>query len=682
MSDSERVRKKILESVKSLAQYNMNAWEQVGPGVQVMVIDSLASETREQRLRDRDIVIAACEAVLSPEVDGAVWSANSVMLRTGSVPATPEIGKIRKAAIGFLFELFEHSNNDDQRRRVLSALHQVGHTGGRAQPNSDFMSLALNDAAGVVEFLCSVQTLSYELMQKLEHDYFYDYRRARDIASAPNFEKSHEAAKLLMAAIERLRDKFNSDPAFVKFKVLVGFESIFPQQWNESDDNEAYDFRSLEKYRNSEAAKYVQSIDEQTEEEWFALLERVATVESDDLATFPPFGNFLTELARAKPEVVARLMLKASEKLGRFSAAIFAGLRESGNSKIYEEQIEHVVSKGATLGALARHFRILKVKNDAMAVRILYRAIELKQVATVVECLVWTMESRPEEVPAKQLFFEPAIRYLNDTKEFWWVHAPWIASDASPFFESLSREQSGLLAPALVHARKLDYRPEQILLQIAKRYPVLVWEIFEARLAVDKKESDERYEPIPYEFHGLQKELSRDAVVALEFGRKLFARDSSLFRFRGGRLLSAAFPNFPANFAEELAKLIAGGDEVDAKFVLAIMENYHGEDATHEVLKQLIARFPENKSVQTGVSISLDSTGVVMGEFGFADALRAKLTMTRKWLADFRPEVRTFAERHIRSLEVRIASEQRRAEERKALRELEYEAPLKKPLKE
>lgn len=682
MSDSERVRKKILESVKSLAQYNMSAWEQVGPGVQLMVIDSLVSSTLEQRIRDRDIVIAACESVLSPEVEGAVWSANSVMLRTGTVPANPEIVRIRKTAIGFLRELFEHSKNEAQRRQVINTLHQVGYSGGRAEATDDLRNLTLSDSAEVVEFFrAEVGTLSYELMQKLEHDYFYDYRRARDISKAKNLEKSHEAAKALMAAIERLRDKFNSDPDFVKFKILVGFESIFPQQWNETNDDKAHDYASLDKYRNREAAKYVQSIDEKTEDDWFKLIEKVAAVESDDLATFPPFARFLTELARAKPEVVARLMSRASERLGGFSAPIFAGLKESGNAEIYEQQLEHVVAEGTMLAALARHLRILKEKNDTLAERILQRAMELKQVGTVVECLIWAMEAKTEDVPVIEKFFEPAIRYLNDNKQFWWVLNPWLAADTSPLFASLSESQSRLLVPALVSAQRLDYRVEQFLIHIAKRYPNLVWEVFEARLAVDKNEVEGRYEAIPYQFHGLQNELSKDAAAAVEFGRRLYAKDSRLFRFRGGRLLSAVFPNCPNNFAEELEKLATSGNEADIKFVLAIMENYHGEDTTHEVLKRLIVRFPDNEDVRTGILISLESTGVVMGEFGFANALREKMAIAHKWQDDPRPEVRAFAERHLRSLELRIADEQRRAEERKALRELEYDSPPEKPAK-
>jgi hypothetical protein len=315
----------------------------------------------------------------------------------------------------------------------------------------------------------------------------------------------------------------------------------------------------------------------------------------------------------------------------------------------------------------------MKSTRVELAERTLQRAIEVKHDVAVAECLVMAMELTPENLPPKDNFFLPAIGYLNGKQEYWWVRASWMADEASSFFASLSKDQANLLMPAIVHAPKVEYAVEQILIQIAKHHPALVWECFAARLALKKEAAFDRYEAIPHQFHGLENELSKNPKLAIEFGRRIFEEDSRLFRFRGGRLLSAAFPSCPPNFAEELATLADEGTEADVKFILAVMENYHGEETTHEVLKRIVNRFPNDESIRTSVIISLESTGVLMGEFGFANALRDKLEIARKWQTDPRPEVRAFADAHIQSLQLRIADEQRRAEERKALRELEYD---------
>jgi hypothetical protein len=73
------------------------------------------------------------------------------------------------------------------------------------------------------------------------------------------------------------------------------------------------------------------------------------------------------------------------------------------------------------------------------------------------------------------------------------------------------------------------------------------------------------------------------------------------------------------------------------------------------------------------VWVSIDSTGVVSGEFGFVDAWRAKKESLREWLADERPAVKAFAERHIAKLDLMIASEQRRAEAEREMRNRSYD---------
>jgi hypothetical protein len=671
--NNESVQKKILETMVSLARYEIDVWTQIGPGVQAMLIDAMSALAPEERVRDRDLVIAVCQAILSPEMEGAVWNANSVTLRTGAIPAIPAIVKIREKAILILFELFKAAKVDSERRELLNTLRQAAYT-GRTETSDDLLNLTLENATQIAEFLLSeAGPLSYELMETLEYDYWQEYRRTRDISHSETGVNCQEAATQLMATIEKLRDKFNEDQTFVKFKVLVGFESVFPYQWKERDEDKADNYESVEKYRTAEASEFVESINKQNETEWFALIERIALVESNDMATFPPFARFLTQLARSKPQTAARLLGQASDKVAGFLPAILAGLHESGDGKTYQDEVERVLRDGKHLAALAHHLRFMQSPNVEIAKRTLKRAIDVQHDVAVAECLIMAIEVTPENLPSKGEFFEPAIEYLNGKQEYWWIRAAWMTGAASSFFASLSKNQAGLLIPAVVHASKVEYKVERLLTLIAKHYPVLVWECFAARLTIKDKEAPDRYEEIPYRFHGLEKELSKDAKLAVEFGRKIFEEDSRLFRFRCGRLLSATFPFCPPNFAEELAKLADEGTEVDVRFILSIMENYHGEETTQEVLKRIIKRFPNDENIRTSVIISLGSTGAVMGEFGFANALRDKLEIARSWQTDSRPEVRSFADAHIQSLQLRIADEQRRAEERKALRELEYD---------
>lgn len=61
------------------------------------------------------------------------------------------------------------------------------------------------------------------------------------------------------------------------------------------------------------------------------------------------------------------------------------------------------------------------------------------------------------------------------------------------------------------------------------------------------------------------------------------------------------------------------------------------------------------------------------GEFGMVEAYQAKKDAVSSWLEDPRPKVRTFAEQYRRMLDNQIADEQQRAEERRAMRRLDFD---------
>jgi hypothetical protein len=240
--------------------------------------------------------------------------------------------------------------------------------------------------------------------------------------------------------------------------------------------------------------------------------------------------------------------------------------------------------------------------------------------------------------------------------------------------DALTPEEAKALLDAFLVLPKIEFQVERILCQIARKHLALVWEFFGQRLkSRASDEGEDHFEAFPYQFHGLEKELSEDAALAVSTVRRWYAEDSTLFRFLGGRLLSTAFPKFGPEIADALGELVTNGTSADADFVLAVMENYRGEPMTHEVLKRVVAKYPDDQKKLTGVTISFDNTGVVSGEFGLVDAIRRKKAAMEPWLADQRPEVRTFAETYMRQADLRIADEQRRAETRKALRELEYD---------
>lgn len=199
-----------------------------------------------------------------------------------------------------------------------------------------------------------------------------------------------------------------------------------------------------------------------------------------------------------------------------------------------------------------------------------------------------------------------------------------------------------------------------------------VSDLVTARLASGAHTVDDaQSELIPFEFQGLEAVLSKDPQLAITKGLAWFAQDRAEFPFRGGSLLRRAFPTCTPDLAISLGELVKNGGDVEADFTLALLQNYLGSTSTDSVLRELVSRFSHDDRILGGVRTFIHSTGAVVpsGEFGLAEAWRAKKESLTRWLTDERQTVKVFAERHMAELARMIAAERHRVETERELRE-------------
>jgi hypothetical protein len=247
---------------------------------------------------------------------------------------------------------------------------------------------------------------------------------------------------------------------------------------------------------------------------------------------------------------------------------------------------------------------------------------------------------------------------------------------AEPFFKELRREVAELVLTNLLALNRIGHHAERILAFIAENHPASVWAFLESRINKGAPGQD-RYDAISYpRFYGLEEVLARDVAAATTIVRTWYKSGDVMFRFAGGRVLHALFPEFTDKLAGSLNKVIALGSDDDYSFAIHILENYHGEPSTHEVVKELVERLPHNDPKLRTLAVCLRSTGVVSGEFGMVEEYRKKNKEVCQWLEDSRPKVREFASAYIRDMEQRIASEQRSAEIENELWKRDYDTPI------
>lgn len=671
---NDDIRQQIVNAVKNLSQYNIDAYKHVGPRLQMALLDHLAGMSDAEVDSIRPIALTVWTEAIRSDITGAKWKADSVVWSTGAVPPSDQIREVRDKAITALFAAYDRSTDDVQKREILSALNAATRTPNQGQYSNELRATTLKDATRIVDFVTErTKPESYELLQHLEHRFLYDYFRAQGLTEDPENRFGCQAeAAALVAAIFKFRDTINADNRFIRYKVLVGFESVYPGHWTGKE----FDYQGADEYRRGEANRYIDEIDVASENDWFDLIARCAETKSNDLATFPVFGNFISNLAERKPEVADRFLSKASDDLRSFLAGFLSGLALSDRPDIYERILESELESARNLAGLARHLRYSDVKKPDFAERLLRRAIDKGDPIAVIEYLLFVLEHYgTEKIADADTLLRNALTFLNDRKDSRWVSEAWFLQKATKFYEELTSERTAQVLQNLGYCSQVNYQVERVLVRLAERHLEAIWDYFGTRLVREaaEGEDEERFEAVPFQFDGLEKELAKDPQLAISKGLSWFAQDTKLFQFRGGCLLSSAFPNCTQEFADALAGLIKAGGDTEADFALSILQNYHGEVSTHVVLKEIVSRYPNDAQKMSGVETSIDSTGVVSGALGFAEAWRSKKASLAEWLVDERPAVKAFAEKHIVELDLMIASELRRAEAKEEMRKRSYE---------
>ncbi|WP_162916955.1 GTP pyrophosphokinase [Cohaesibacter haloalkalitolerans] len=663
----ERRRKRIIEIIGQLAGFHLGVWEQVGPEVQYRLAEVVGDPTLVER-DVRPIVVEFWKSLLDAEATSSTWTANTVSLNSGEVPVK-EVRELRQRAISALFTMYESAENDEDRREIFHALENATRT-GRNGPSAEFVRESLSDHLQIIKFFSEqAEDMSYELRETIEHAALYSYYRASELVGAENDPSGCKAqATDLRDGILELRDRLNNDDTYSRYKILVGFDGVMPWQWEDRE----YDLERVETYRDEQLEAMLNEVSAETQDFWLVFLERCAATKSNDLATFPQFAKFLEKLSQRSPDIAGFLLEHATGDLLRFLGAFLNGLFNAGDQTVYGRTLDRFLQMPGHLWSIAAHWRCSKPDAPNTLLQLLGRAIEEDDRPTIAECILFAMRNFPEGTPPHEDFFRPAIQHLIEAKDSRWVN---IASlpHSTAFFQTLETVDALLILDSLLEVPEVVYNVDRVLSHVAATHLDLVWDYFGRRLEHPGNcVEGVRYAAVSHRFHHLNAPLASEPGLATSKARGWFDTDSKLFSYRGGRVLAAVFPTMTEVFADALLKEIAKGRPEDAKFVVAVMSNYQGEETTHGVLKALLRTFPDEEIVEAGVEQSIRNTGIVGGEFGFVEALRAKRALIQPWL-DEDGAVGKFAEELTRSLDHSILSEKRRADARKALREIEFD---------
>lgn len=677
MHTDDMVRKEATSALSSLAKYNISVFygddSESGRGIgatpQLAVIDVLEKMDDRELLGYVRSILMVAEGLLSTSMESAKWSSSAVTLSRASTPADGGVPDVRRRSIGLLKRLYGLVQSLSQKLSVVRAMNAAARADSRVAVGQQYADMISANAQEVLAWFAQiVPGEELQVVQRIEHEsYWIHYHTAT--------EEVRSAALAVKAIIDR-------NAEYSIYKTLVGFEGVFGD-WSKSRQDESHSLRSQEA-RSAEAKLYASKIPEDGFDVWRQRILTFASTESNDMATFPVFYEFLAEVAIQHPKFGLELLERNSQPLSRFLIPLLRSLWDGELRDKLRPLIGGWIAQ-ATYGetdylyACAKLFLSTKEVDVGLLHRLLDKATELKDAFVMRQVASVSIARGSGDGSSEDLheLFMTTLSRLTELGDANWVREIWYLKKVKEVVAALSSaDRRGVLRNLRLLAQ-IDYQAEKMLAVIAEVEPEAVADFLLERVyqpddSVPARAERGEYEDLPYQLHSLHEPLAKHPDMLVKKALGWYQKDASLFAFKGAKLLQTVFPEFSEPFRDSLLGLARKGDELELEFVAGVLRTYDGQTFIHSVAKELVKRLPSGGEVVNEVEIALQNTGVVSGEYGMADAYERKRLEVMDWLQDDDERVRGFASKYVRRLEAMRDAERKRTDEAIALRKFEF----------
>jgi hypothetical protein len=549
------------------------------------------------------------------------------------------------------------------------------------------------DAVEVLHFLRDlVHAEALPLVQAIEHQAYWDY--------------FHAATEVARAAALEVRDALASHHEYQIYKQLIGFEGIFGQWEDLTRSEDAWDYSNTK--RVAAMRGYLDEINAQSYDTWRNRILEFSKTESDDLATFPVFYDFLEVIGREQPRMAMELLLQHEERMSRFLIPLVGGLWQmspqagssdltnplqvnASGSGLVEVNIESVVKRwidaGNHLTVIAKSIFKGGVARLGVLAAVVDRAAADDDQWALVNSMGVAATLYPEGggEQARTIFMR-ALRVLSERGSARWASTVWYSRAFVAMVAGMDAGERAEILASMELLPKLEYESEQVLKVVGEQDASLVLDFLLRRIDVEKEENERRrggadtglqtssYEAIPHHLHNIDKLVATVPDRLVSGVRARFdPEQAAFFPYDGSaQLLKGVFPKFEAPLQSRLIDLIDKNDAVDLAFAVGVVRAYGGGAPIQDVCKAIVMKVPENSKTWNELWAALSSTGVVMGEYGIAEAMERKRDEFSPWAQDDDAQVRAFGEWVTDLFERSGAAERQRANEEIELRKYRY----------
>ena len=669
-AQTEDQQKPIDTLARRFSQHDLHAWKQVGPGLQRLIADRVAALDDVALANAAPVVTRMLRECLLSTVSGTTQQANAVVLHSGAATVSDAFKTMRKDALKQLERLHGLLGEDELQANVRRAMTAAGDTPNNVGYSEELGLVIIDDLTQVVQFFTRIlDSLGLEAKRLLEVDLFRIFYRYHTLpATTAENAALVEAQSHLMAAIADCRAVIDADGDLGRYRLLVGYDSISRRMWDEASYH-----REGDKADRSQAIdELVATVSDATADRWLSDIDRYVQTRSADLATFVGLQEFIKKVAVNSPAVVLGWLPRLSDRVADFLPGMLHGLVDAGHGAAVDSVLREWVAEGKYLSSISYYLQWAEQFRFDLLVQVTQQALNgmdenvLRNVASAA-----ARQSERHTEPLFDEVFLPAARALAGRQNFAWANG-WFDWKKVGLLKNISAQQADSFLELLVEIPRLGMDGEQMVSEIAERHPDAVLELIGRRFARDRTVGDFNYEDIPHGLHDLRAPLAAVPEKVVKAARIWFETDRSFAQYRGGRLIAELFPNLEHPMHPLLHNELESGRE-GIEFVLSILRAYEGQSFLHPLLQTAVEFLAPDDELLSIAEIVIDSSGVLVGEYGSVEAREKRRALVADWLTDERDSVRNFASRYVKRADNTLAWERRRADTSVARRKIDWE---------
>lgn len=649
LDENKVIRDKALNAIKQMSKYNLKVLEKIGFSMQYFLLDQIKNWTLAEQLQRIEIIKCVVNEIFELEYESTeMLDYKTLSLGFGVFSAAESIKRIREQTMQLLITLYRGAEKTSDKLIILDILQESTKTPNRGNYSEEIEVLVKENATTLVNWYSTIieQDVSLQIIKEIDEQLNWLVRRFESVDG-----------------LSALGKQINVNDRYLIYKDLVGFDS---------DYLEELDWRKAREIRAERINQHIDSISEETEEYWTALIIDIcASFNVNDQGKYTYFNQFLYNVACERPKFVENLILQHEEGIQKFLHHIIAGLKTS-DFEFAIQKMEQWIQSGTHLINCVLSFLYSETVDIEILERIFDKASIYKESHVLLELFRILNTSKIDKMQGKSLYIK-VMHELANMNDYWWTNYVWLDEDS--ILNKFDENEHDEILNILKKCPQIDYHVAQMLIPIAKITPKKVIDFFESRLHLEEtdKEVNKQYDAIPFHLNELGKVLKENSETCIPLIFEWFKKDRWKFGYEASDLLQKMFPSFDEPIESFLLGLLENKNIEEAKFILEVLGKYDGDSSIYSFSQQFVIAFQDDPALLQELMYVLSKTGVVTGEYGFVEALTQTKKLIRKWNKSKVEAVRKFVKEFVDYLNSNITAEKKRSDERVQYMQHEFE---------